>query len=97
MFIDLMGMEAQRAQREARYTVLCRPDATWSADQVARLTNRLRAELFQNPHHPTYLVLDGGFAPAQVSDILGKDVQFDHKVVVGHGNPEIPFPIPWFR
>lgn len=95
--MDLIGMEERRLRSEAKFTILNRPNGTWSAKEVAELTNRVKPMgiIYGHPRHPTFLVIRNEHNKSEIAAILGSQ-DFDHKVVTGYDNAELPFNIPSF-
>lgn len=82
---------------DVKYTVLCRPDSIWYRNEVSKIMNGLGATDAHTSHqHPAFLVLLGNHSKDQIQAALGSDAaDFQHRVVIGYRNPELPFHIPW--
>jgi hypothetical protein len=90
--MDLVGMGVRKMGAQAKFTILNRPNGSWSSQEVSKLTNQVEpiGIIHGHPKHPSFLVVQDEHSKNEIAAILGtKD--FDHKVVTGFDNPELPF------
>jgi hypothetical protein len=82
---------------DVKYTVLRRPDSIWYRNEISKMMNGLlAADAHTCQKYPAFVVLLGGHSKEEIRTALGSDAaDFEHRIVAGYRNPELPFHIPW--
>lgn len=90
--MDVSGMSARERQAKHKYTVLTSKSPEGWMPQEIRLLSSLQpmAEVYRTQLCPYDIILSGEYSPEAVAAALGND-RFEHKIVTGLLNPDLPF------
>lgn len=95
MGVAELELDAQVARQRTQVTILTRTRGEWSQEE----TEKLRGTLFPPPaihqqgSHPEILMLSNDRSRVCCCHALGHD-DFDHQIIRGLDNPDLPFPAP---
>lgn len=89
--MDLLGMTIAENRREAKLTVLHRPDGTWGGEEVSRLVSRLMTDVCGHPRQPEYIILLGHYTKEEALAAIMGGQSFTATQVIGVDNKTLPF------
>lgn len=89
---NIVMLDMLDRRNKIKFMVLSGP--CWTRALIGTLSGGLFTEVYSLGSRPEDIIINGEYSRAKIVSILGRGIEFDHKVIVGLYSKDLPFKPP---